>query len=127
MGVNPIDMCRKCNAFVYPELVLHAALTVLFFVCFQWTPFLLNLPLVLFHAYRVATRRHLLDATRVFSRIESLQRIGFIKLGFMMLMFFLYLYKLVFALVRAIAHSQDDDDFDVAFGAASSESWLGLL
>ena len=38
--------------FVLPEYALHAALTALFLVTLRWTPCVLNVPLVAYHAWR---------------------------------------------------------------------------
>merc|ERR1712100_302839 len=100
--VNPIDMCKKCNLFALPDMLIQLTITAFMLVSGQWLALLLNLPLLAFHVYQFQNRRHMLDQTRVFQQMGQLQRIGFVKLGFFMLMFFLYLYKLVFTLVRAI-------------------------
>ena len=51
-NINPIDMCKHLNLFVYPEIVAHGVLTFLFLITGNWLPFLLNVPLVLWHVYR---------------------------------------------------------------------------
>ncbi|KAJ3575050.1 hypothetical protein NP233_g1341 [Leucocoprinus birnbaumii] len=82
--INPIDLCNKLNQFVLPENLAHAFLTVLFLISGQWTAFFLNLPLVLWNA----------DKTLGGHKKET-----FFKLGFYLLSFFYYLYRMIVALI----------------------------
>ena len=52
-------MANKLNQFVLPEMIAHAAFTVLFFFSFQWTALLLNLPLVGYNANKIMNRTHM--------------------------------------------------------------------
>ena len=47
--INPIDLCNRLNAFVLPEHAVHAFLTLLFLLGFQWTCIILNAPLLAFN------------------------------------------------------------------------------
>ena len=49
--INPHDAARRINGFVHPELGLHGMLSVAFLLTGHWAMFLVNVPLILFHAY----------------------------------------------------------------------------
>ena len=51
-AINPIDMCKQLNIFVYPEILGHGILTILFLFTGSWVLFLLNIPLVCWNIYR---------------------------------------------------------------------------
>ncbi|QRV84091.1 ER-derived vesicles protein ERV14 [Ceratobasidium sp. AG-Ba] len=91
--INPIDLCNKLNAFVLPEMGAHAFLTLLFLLSFQWIALLLNLPLVAFNVNNTPTTQQRYSE-RSLSKKES-----FIKLGFYLLSFFYYLYRMILALI----------------------------
>ncbi|KAF4577082.1 hypothetical protein EYR40_009557 [Pleurotus pulmonarius] len=97
--INPIDLCNKLNQFVLPENGAHAFLTVLFLLSGQWIAFGLNLPLVVFNALKIQKNNHMFDATEIFRNIPDHKRESFIKLGFYLLSFFYYLYRMIVALI----------------------------
>lgn len=51
-AINPIDMCNQLNNLVLPEVGLHGFLTTVYLLTGHWFEVLINLPLVLWHAYR---------------------------------------------------------------------------
>ncbi|OBZ69950.1 ER-derived vesicles protein ERV14 [Grifola frondosa] len=79
--INPIDLCNKLNQFVLPENIAHAFLALLFLLSGQWIAFLLNAPLLAFN-------------------INKIRKESFIKLGFYLLSFFYYLYRMILALIQ---------------------------
>jgi len=97
--VNPIDLCNKLNQFVIPENAAHGLLTVLLLLSGQWLAFLLNLPLLLYNAYRIQHNTHMYDATEIFRSLGQRKQVTFIKLGFYLLSFFYYLFKMIVALI----------------------------
>ncbi|PWN26600.1 hypothetical protein BDZ90DRAFT_233206 [Jaminaea rosea] len=97
--INPIDLCNKLNQFILPEMIVHASLTLLFLLSGQWLVFLLNVPLVAWNAKKVMDKNHLLDATEIFRTLNSHKKQAFIKLAIFLLSFFLYLYKMIVALI----------------------------
>jgi len=97
--INPIDLCNKLNQFVLPENAAHAFLTLLFLLSGQWISFLLNLPLVLFNANKIRSKAHWYDATEIFRSLSGHKQETFIKLGFYLLSFFYYLYRMIVALI----------------------------
>ncbi|KAF9456938.1 cornichon [Collybia nuda] len=97
--INPIDLCNKLNQFVIPENGAHTFLTLLFLLSGQWVAFLLNAPLVAFNANKIYNKNHIYDATEIFRTLDGHKKEVFIKLGFYLLSFFYYLYRMIAALV----------------------------
>ncbi|KAN0131896.1 cornichon [Lactarius tabidus] len=97
--INPIDLCNKLNQFVIPENSAHAFLTTLFLVSGQWTAFLLNAPLLAFNVNKIRNKNHMYDATEIFRTLSGHKKESFIKLGFYLLSFFYYLYRMIVALI----------------------------
>nr|XP_048295529.1 protein cornichon homolog 4 isoform X3 [Myodes glareolus] len=50
--INARSCCSKLNKWVIPEVVGHAAVTVLMLVSLHWFIFLLNLPVATWNIYR---------------------------------------------------------------------------
>ncbi|TCD66547.1 COPII-coated vesicle protein [Steccherinum ochraceum] len=97
--INPIDLCNKLNQFILPEHIAHAFLCVLFLICGQWIAFLINAPLLAFNINKIRGGNHMYDATEIFRSLPSHKKESFIKLGFYLLSFFYYLYRMIVALI----------------------------
>ncbi|CAN8074503.1 unnamed protein product [Agarophyton chilense] len=97
--INPIELCELVNRLVIPEYVGHILLTLLMIFRGYFIPALLNVPLVIFHAWRYKERRHLLDNTSIFNDVDKERNISQLKLAHHLLMFFIYLYFFILALV----------------------------
>ncbi|KAG8932770.1 hypothetical protein FRC03_003309 [Tulasnella sp. 419] len=97
--INPIDLCNKLNQFVLPEMGFHAFLTLLFLLSGQFTAFILNAPLVAFNVNKVVSKNHMYDATEIFRTLGTHKKESFIKLGFYLVSFFYYLYRMIVALI----------------------------
>ncbi|KAM6502498.1 ER-derived vesicles protein ERV14 [Amanita muscaria] len=97
--INPIDLCNKLNQLVLPEYAAHATLTLFFLLSGQWVALLINLPLLAFNANKVYTKAHMYDATEIFRALPAHKKESFIKLGFFLLSFFYYLYRMIVALI----------------------------
>jgi len=97
--INPIDLCNKLNQFVLPENIAHAFLSLLFLLSGQWTALILNLPLVAFNVNKIRNKNHMYDATEIFRSLSGHKKESFIKLGFYLLSFFYYLYRMIVALI----------------------------
>ncbi|AOA61328.1 COPII-coated vesicle protein [Komagataella phaffii CBS 7435] len=97
--INPIELCKKLNNYIVPEAALHGFLSVLFLI--NWYPysFILNLPLLAYNINKIVKKEHLLDATEIFRTLSRHKKESFIKLGFHLLMFFYYLYRMIIALI----------------------------
>jgi len=97
--INPIDLCQKLNQFVLPEMGAHAGLSLLFLITGQWISFLLNVPLIAYNVQKVRQQNHMYDATEIFRTLGTQKKESFIKLGFYLISFFYYLYRMILALI----------------------------
>jgi len=97
--INPIDLCSQLNRFVLPEYGAHAFLASCFLLSGQWTALTLNLPLVAYNVRKVMAQSHIYDATEIFRTLPQHKKESFIKLGFYLISFFYYLYRMILALV----------------------------
>jgi len=98
--INPIDLCNKLNQFVLPENIAQAFLTFLFLINFQWIAFLINAPLVAWNVNKITNKNHMYDATEIFRTLGTHKKECFIKLGFYLITFFYYLYRMILALIK---------------------------
>ncbi|GAN06596.1 26S proteasome non-atpase regulatory subunit 8 [Mucor lusitanicus] len=99
--INPIDLCNKLNQFVIPEMGAHAFLFFMFLVNGSWMSMLLNLPLAAYNVRKVMNGRHMYDATEIFRTLSQHKKECFIKLGFYLICFFFFLYRMIVALIAA--------------------------
>jgi len=97
--INPIDLCQRLNVFVLPEMGAHAVLTLLFLLSGQWLSFIWNVPLLAFNINKVQSQNHMYDATEIFRTLGTHKKESFIKLGFYLISFFYYLYRMILALI----------------------------
>ncbi|KND03305.1 uncharacterized protein SPPG_02353 [Spizellomyces punctatus DAOM BR117] len=98
--INPIDLCNKLNQFVLPENFLHAFLWLMFLINGSWMALILNTPLLAWHVYKIVNNRHMFDATEIFRTLPQHKKECFLKLGFYLLSFFYYLYRMILALLN---------------------------
>ncbi|CAL9738376.1 ER-derived vesicles protein Erv14p [Monosporozyma servazzii] len=101
--INPIELCSKVNQLVVPEAALHAIISLLFLLNGYWFVFLLNLPVLAYNINKIYNKIQLLDATEIFRTLGKHKRESFMKLGFHLLMFFFYLYRMIMALIEGSA------------------------
>ena len=80
-------------------MILHMFLTALFLMAFAIIPFLINVPLALYHVHRLREGRVNFEPTDVFRQMPYRKRESFVKLGFFLLSFFYYLFRTVATLV----------------------------
>ncbi|OBZ82658.1 ER-derived vesicles protein ERV14 [Choanephora cucurbitarum] len=99
--INPIDLCNKLNQFVLPEMGAHAFLFLMFLLNGSWIALALNLPLLAYNVNKVMNGRHMYDATEIFRTLPQQKKECFIKLGFYLLCFFYFLYRMIVALIAA--------------------------
>ncbi|XP_066143421.1 protein cornichon isoform X2 [Euwallacea fornicatus] len=104
---NPIDQCNALNPLVLPEYIVHLIFNLLLVFSREWLPFLLNLPLILYHIHRYRTRpvmssyMGIYDPTSIMNadQLTLCQREGWIKLAFYLISFFYYLYGMIYVLI----------------------------
>ncbi|CAO3670342.1 unnamed protein product [Rhizopus microsporus] len=75
----------------------------MFLVNGSWIATLLNLPLVAYNVRKVMNGRHMYDATEIFRTLPQHKKESFIKLGFYLICFFYFLYRMICALIAADA------------------------
>uniref|UniRef100_A0A8P0PQL2 Cornichon family AMPA receptor auxiliary protein 4 n=1 Tax=Canis lupus familiaris TaxID=9615 RepID=A0A8P0PQL2_CANLF len=98
--INARSCCSKLNKWVIPELIGHTVITVLMLVSLHWFIFLLNLPAATWNIYRFimvpSGNMGVFDPTEIHNRgqLKSHMKEAMIKLGFHLLCFFMYLYRL---------------------------------
>ncbi|EGG08002.1 uncharacterized protein MELLADRAFT_35170, partial [Melampsora larici-populina 98AG31] len=97
--LNPIDLCNKLNQFVLPEMGAHMFLVVCFVMGFQLIATIINAPLVAWNVNKVLNKNHMYDATEIFRTLGQHKKETFFKLGFYLITFFYYLYRMIVALV----------------------------
>ncbi|POV95086.1 hypothetical protein PSTT_16476 [Puccinia striiformis] len=97
--MNPIDLCNKMNQFVLPEMGAHMFLVLLFVLSFQFVATLINAPLIAWNVNKVMKKTHMYDATEIFRTLAQHKKESFFKLGFYLLSFFYYLFRMIAALV----------------------------
>ncbi|KAJ6449636.1 cornichon protein-domain-containing protein [Mycena vulgaris] len=120
-NISRSDFCDQLTQIVPLENIAHAFLATLFLLSRQWTAFLLNAPLLAYnankirnktHIYvafnyntirnknRIRNKNHIYEASGIFQTLPDHKKQSFIKLGFYLLSFFFYLYRLIVALVE---------------------------
>ncbi|POW16014.1 hypothetical protein PSTT_01709 [Puccinia striiformis] len=87
--MNPIDLCNKMNQFVLPEMGAHMFLVLLFVLSFQFVATLINAPLIAWNVNKL----------KIFRTLAQHKKESFFKLGFYLLSFFYYLFRMIAALV----------------------------
>ncbi|CAF1240982.1 unnamed protein product [Adineta ricciae] len=104
---NPIEQCKSLNPLIIPEYATHAFINLLFLLGGQWFTLFLNMPLIAFHINKFRNRPvmsgfGIYDPTSIMNAqaLNSLQREGWIKLGFYVITFFYYLYGMIAELIR---------------------------
>lgn len=98
--INPIELCSKVNRLIVPEAALHGLISALMLLNGYWFVFLLNLPILAYNLNKIYHKTQLLDATEIFRTLGKHKRESFLKLGFYLLMFFFYLYRMIMALIN---------------------------
>lgn len=106
---NPVDFCHNLNKLVLPEYGLHLFITLILLFCGYWFTFIFNIPLLVYHVRRYMKRPMisgpgLYDATEVMNRANTAfyMKEGFVKVGFYVVSFLVYLYNMMVALVMAL-------------------------
>ncbi|EJT51508.1 ER to golgi family transport-related protein [Trichosporon asahii var. asahii CBS 2479] len=80
-------------------MIAHAFITLLFLLSGQWLAFLINAPLVAYNVNKIMSKNHMYDATEIFRTLSAHKKESFIKLGFYLICFFYYLYRMIVALI----------------------------
>ncbi|CAM6035240.1 unnamed protein product [Sphagnum compactum] len=100
--INPYDSASRINASVVPEIAIHVGLSCVYLIFGYWFMFLINLPLIYYHACLYLDHKHLVDVTEIFTSLNREKKYRLVKLAFYILLFFLAIYRLVAAAVHLI-------------------------
>ncbi|THH01320.1 hypothetical protein EW026_g1331 [Hermanssonia centrifuga] len=87
------------NQFVLPEGIAHAFLTFLFLISGEWVAFFFNVPLLAYNVNKLMKKNHMYDATEIFRTMGPQKNETFLRLGFYLISFFYYLYRMILALI----------------------------
>eukprot|EP00163_Fabomonas_tropica_P001330 TRINITY_DN11005_c0_g2_i1.p1 TRINITY_DN11005_c0_g2~~TRINITY_DN11005_c0_g2_i1.p1 ORF type:complete len:139 (-),score=22.40 TRINITY_DN11005_c0_g2_i1:242-658(-) len=100
--INPIDMCKRLNPLVLPEVGGQAGLTVMLLLTGNWFGFILNAPITAWNVMKVQNKNHMYDSTTLITKLEGHKKEAYVKLGLYLLYFFYYMYRMVYALVEGM-------------------------
>ncbi|KAJ7524554.1 hypothetical protein O6H91_17G011000 [Diphasiastrum complanatum] len=95
--INPFDSSNRINKFVLPEFAIQGILSGIYLLSGHWFMFLLNLPLLCFHARLYLKQQHLIDVTEIFNLLDREKKQRFIKLGFYLLLLIIVMYRMLMA------------------------------
>ncbi|EEB09528.1 cornichon family protein [Schizosaccharomyces japonicus yFS275] len=98
--INPIDLCKKVNRFVLPDMLLHALGSFILLFSGAWFSFLLNTPLLAWNVSLILGGMHLHDSTTIFKDLSAHQKRSFFRLFCYTVDFFMYLFLFVQCLVN---------------------------
>lgn len=104
--LNAQACCKRLNMWVTPEVVGHAATTLLLVYGWHFWIVLLNIPLLswlIYSVFRVpAGNMGKYDPTEIHNKniLKIFQREAFVKLACYLILFFVYLYSMIYALVK---------------------------
>ena len=97
--IYPVEMCKKINLFVYPEIFGLATINAVVLLSGTFGTALLYMPLSIYGLYLAYTGKALFDATTVFKVVPNLRKIAFIKSVFFVGCFFFHTLLLIRALL----------------------------
>ena len=103
IDLNPIDLAKRLNPLVLPEMFTFAGLTAVFLVGGFWVEVLVNMPLLAWYIYNYVTKKYRVDPTQVFATLSFNKSVSIAKLVYFMLLFFVYLYRMIYHLVIGYA------------------------
>ncbi|XP_044733190.1 protein cornichon homolog 4 [Chrysoperla carnea] len=114
--LNAQQCCAKLNTWVGPKIVCHGFASFLLLIHGQWLCFLLNIPMSLWMSYEILLipkgNIGVYDPTEIHNRgqLKKHMRDCMINLGFYLILFFIYLYCLIIALLKIDPLKTDDDN-----------------
>jgi len=62
----------------------------------------MNVPLVAWHVHCFLSKNLILDPTSIFSNLNNAKKQSYFKMGFYIVAFFYFLYRLIYTLVREV-------------------------
>ncbi|XP_065919612.1 protein cornichon homolog 4-like [Dysidea avara] len=104
--VNTKKGCQVLNTWVLPEIIIAVIPPVILLLTFHWFLFLLTAPVACFLIHRYATLPPgsigIYDPTEIRNRgaISKFQTENFIKIGYSIISFLVFLYWLIYSLIN---------------------------
>ncbi|KAG9390364.1 Cornichon [Carpediemonas membranifera] len=104
--INPITFCQKLNRWMFPEVYVTFAASVLLMLCFDWLGFLvLMVPLIVIQVQRIRNNAVKFDSSNIFIHFGASKKSTIIRMVMYLLLFFFILYRIMSSLlVRIIPH-----------------------
>jgi len=99
VDLNPIDLAKRLNPLIPYEMLTFAVTTAIFLLGGFWIELIVNLPLLAWYGYIYFTKQYRIDPTQVFAKLSFYKNISLAKLVYFMILFFVYLYRMVYYLV----------------------------
>ncbi|KAK7103930.1 protein cornichon homolog 4-like [Littorina saxatilis] len=104
--LNARTCCEKLNFWVLPEVIAQDILVVLLLITGHWFIFLLYAPLGCWLTYKLVMKPSgdigMFDPTEIHNRqqLKNYMRESLIRLGIHLIFFFIYLYMMIYSLVK---------------------------
>lgn len=104
--LNARVCCDKLNYWVVMELISHNVLSLLLLISGHWMLFLLYCPLGVWFTYKVLRKPSgnigVFDPTEIHNQkhLKTYMRESLVRLGFHLIFFFVFLYWMIYSLVK---------------------------
>ncbi|KAH3758689.1 protein cornichon [Pelomyxa schiedti] len=98
--VNPIDLARKLNPFVKPEIYIFGGFMVLLMICGFFVEFILNIPFAAYYIRNELQHKSKINPVTVFTDMHTHKVIAACKIGYSTILFFTYLGRMIYYLVQ---------------------------
>ncbi|GIQ81915.1 cornichon [Kipferlia bialata] len=101
--INSIEITRKLNPLVMPEIIASFVGQAMFLFTGNWLGFLLMIPASVINSRRMQLRQTKLDSTNIFVVLPRETRVAIIKLLNFVVVWVYVIVKLVMALVKSLS------------------------
>ncbi|XP_067682040.1 protein cornichon homolog 4-like [Haliotis asinina] len=104
--LNATSCCSKLNYWILPELIAQDFLTVVLLLSGHWVLFLMYAPLGAWITYKFLVNPSgnigMFDPTEIHNRqqLKLYMKESLVRLGFHLIFFFVYLYWMIYSLVK---------------------------
>ncbi|XP_022329240.2 protein cornichon homolog 4-like isoform X2 [Crassostrea virginica] len=104
--LNATTCCSRLNKFVLPEIVVQSALALLLLITGHWILFLMYAPCTAWIVYLFVTKPSgnigFYDPAEIHNRhqLKAYMRDNMIKMGVHLIFFFIFLYWMIYSLIK---------------------------
>ncbi|XP_041353511.1 protein cornichon homolog 4-like [Gigantopelta aegis] len=104
--LNATSCCEKLNWYMLPEIIAQDVMTVLLLLSGHWIIFLMYAPLGAWLTYKYVMKPSgnigMFDPTEIHNRqqLKVYMKESLVRLGFHLLFFFIFLYWMIYSLVK---------------------------